>query len=180
MPEGQELQKPPLHVVLTQDRKLPRGIQLSSRKLFSAQHAISINSASAVLYSPPPGLDSLVSSAITQSQGIFPGSVSSNTLDISSAITQGIFPGPVSSNTLDILNSTVAVSLNNVNSELHNIPCLALHIWLQKSIRIGDFPVQLFADWVRMMPVLAQRVQVEAGRCDVSTLLKLIRNNLLE
>jgi hypothetical protein len=108
MPEGQELQKPPLHVVLTQDRKLPRGIQLSSRKLFSAQNATSIN------------------------------------------------------------------------SELHNIPCLALHIWLQKSSRIGDFPVQLFADWVRMMPVLAQRVQIEAGRCDVSTLLKLIRNNLLE
>jgi hypothetical protein len=160
MPEGQELQKPPLHVLLTQDRKLPRGIQLSSRIFFSTQNATSTNSASAVLNSPQLRLDSLVSSAMTQSQGII--------------------PGPTSSNALDSLNSTIAISLNNANSQLHNLPYLALHIWLQKSLRIADFPVQLFADWVRMMPVLAQRVQVEAGRCDVSTLLKLVRNNLLE
>ena len=32
MPEGREIQKPPLHVVLSQNRRLPKGIQLSPKR----------------------------------------------------------------------------------------------------------------------------------------------------
>jgi hypothetical protein len=164
MPEGKELQKPPLHILLSQDRKLPRGIQLTSRIFFPKQ---------ALGPRQTMGTQSTISNPASHS--LIAGSIVSGSM----AQSQGVTPGITSPNLLPKFNSTIAFPLIN-DSKLHNLPCLDLQIWLQKSMRMADFPVQLFADWVRMMPVLAQHVQISTGHCDISMLLKLARDNLIE
>jgi hypothetical protein len=58
-------------------------------------------------------------------------------------------------------------------------PRLDLNIWLQKSMPLVDFPVEVFGDWLRMMPILAQRVQIDPGTISIFTLLKFIQSTLI-
>ncbi len=81
---------------------------------------------------------------------------------------------------MSALNSSPVIPRVDINSQLHSLPYIALHIWLQNSIPIADFPVNLFSEWVRMVPVLAQQVQIEAGCNDAFVPLKLVQTSLLE
>lgn len=66
-----------------------------------------------------------------------------------------------------------------IKSQLHSLPYLALHIWMNKSMSMNEFPIDLFSDWLRMVPVLAQRVQVETGFNSGFAPLKLVQSDLL-
>ncbi|KAH7355341.1 hypothetical protein BKA65DRAFT_373259, partial [Rhexocercosporidium sp. MPI-PUGE-AT-0058] len=119
LPEGRELQKAPLHVLLTQDKTLPQNIQINSDYTPSATNIM------------------------------LPAEISSQGL--------GNHFG-----TKNILRPSIS-HMVKINSRLNPLPYLALHIWMSKSMSMVDFPVNLFSDWLRMMPILAQRVQVETG-----------------
>ncbi|PVH77505.1 hypothetical protein DL98DRAFT_423739 [Cadophora sp. DSE1049] len=126
MPSGREVQKAPLHVVLTQAKKLPRGIQLCTRKQKK-----------------------------TPKQS--PRNTSTSSLESTSSDPSSLQSGES--------------SISSVSSELDVYPRIAITIRLQETLSQSDFSVGLFSEWIRMMPVLAKNVKVEAGFASFSTLL---------
>jgi hypothetical protein len=44
---------------------------------------------------------------------------------------------------------------------------------------MAEFPTRTFGDWLRMMPIPAQRVQIDPGAIDMCTLLKFIQQSLI-
>jgi hypothetical protein len=62
-----------------------------------------------------------------------------------------------------ILDPQDSVYTPDNSTSVNNVPCLALAISLTDDITKTDFPTKLFADWLHSMPVLAQRVRIEAG-----------------
>jgi hypothetical protein len=49
------------------------------------------------------------------------------------------------------------------STSVNDVPCLALAISLANDITKEAFSTRLFADWLRNMPILPQRVRIEAG-----------------
>jgi hypothetical protein len=151
MPERQELLKPPLHVLLTQDRDLPRGIQLFPQrgKILHNSNSLPSNSNSA---SSDSALVSLTPTTADYKAKPSPESNLSNVLTEFSA--QGLSPKD-------------------------ELPRLDLNIWLSKTKPLTEFPTEAFGDWLRMMPILAQRVRIDPSTIDICTLLKFIQSTLV-
>ncbi|KAH6719008.1 hypothetical protein BKA61DRAFT_429076, partial [Leptodontidium sp. MPI-SDFR-AT-0119] len=141
MPEDRKLQKAPLHILLTPDKILPRSIQLVSCRKNMAQALIDPDH----IPIPNPNHANFASNGTTSAEM---SSQALPTQNISNSILQ-----PSSSKSHNI----------KIKSQLHSLPYLALHIWMNKSMSMNEFPIDLFSDWLRMVPVLAQRVQVETG-----------------
>ncbi|KAG4437476.1 hypothetical protein IFR05_007031 [Cadophora sp. M221] len=66
------------------------------------------------------------------------------------------------------------------NSDLQGLPRLAVNIWLQKRMSSVDLQVETMGDWIRMMPVLAQRVQIGSGAVDYCNLFRFIQETFLD
>lgn len=156
MPEFQELLKPPLHVILSQDRELPRGIQLSPRSSTHPSNSLNLLTNIPVDLTP------------SNTQIVGPNSDMVGQLHI---------PETLLSNTMSsIVGFSAEASTGNF---LSGHPRLDLNIWLQKSMPLVDFPVEVFGDWLRTMPILAQRIQIDNGTINIFTLLKLIQSTLI-
>lgn len=62
-----------------------------------------------------------------------------------------------------ILNPRDTLDTSYNPTSVNDVPCLALAITLANDITNETFSTKLFADWLRNMPILAQRVRIEAG-----------------
>lgn len=150
MPHGRELQKPPLHVVLTQNKQLPQSIHLSPLCLpFSGHSSPAISSSNH--RSSPQGLPE-------------PDLSERDPLSNSTCSNQSSHSEPFRQN-----SSHSPPSLPS--SDRGHYPRIALTIRLKETLSASELSEDLFADWLRMMPVLAEHVKVEAGFASFSTLL---------
>ncbi|TGO37895.1 hypothetical protein BHYA_0086g00100 [Botrytis hyacinthi] len=132
VPEGRELQKAPLHVVLTQNQALPSSIQLS--------------------VNPRPKLEPVSHGSPSQSLGSpSPASFESNERTDSD---QGSGSSPISS----------------LHSADEQFPRILLSVRLEEDLA-PELSADLFAEWLRMMPVIANSVTVEAGFSSFSTII---------
>ncbi|KAE9382160.1 hypothetical protein N431DRAFT_321275, partial [Stipitochalara longipes BDJ] len=156
MPESQELLKPPLHVLLTHDRDLPRGIQLFPQRGKSSQASISTLETCDSAWSDFPWSDL--------------------DLDDQRPITADGKPSPAPECNL---SNALAAFLTRDISPKYTLPRLDLNIWLHKATRMAEFPTKTFGEWLRMMPIPAQRVQIDPGTIDMCTLLKFIQQSLI-
>jgi hypothetical protein len=156
MPTDRQRKKPPLHVVLTQNRKLPQSIQVSPLKQQQQRHSLNQRRAS------------------NQDQDSAPvSSLKHSHLDLNSTepLSQSSYSPPGSAEShLSAQGSSPASSLS---SEPQTCPRIAITIRLRETLAQSDLSVDLFADWVRVMPVLADHVKIEAGFVSCSTLLVL-------
>lgn len=66
-----------------------------------------------------------------------------------------------------------------LHPELTRLPQIVVNVWIQEQVRLGDIEVETFADWVRMVPILAERVQIDTGAVDYCRLLKFLQVNFL-
>jgi hypothetical protein len=156
MPERQELLKPPLYVILSQDRELPRGIQLSPRSSTHPSNSSSLQTN--IPFDPTPSNSQILGlNSDTVGQVHIPEALLSNTLS-------------------SLVGFSPKASTENL---LYGHPRLNLNIWLQKSMPLVDFPVEVFGDWLRMMPILAQRVQIDTGTISIFTSLELRHSKLI-
>ena len=157
MPAGREMQKSPLHVVLSQDRRLPKGIQLSphreirnqAEKDTSSDPSASSDLSEDSLALSPSGLISPLNSSLPSRLSSSSPSDGRNSLD----------QHPSSS------------SISSLFSDIEQFPRIALTIRLKESLAASEVSVDLLADWLRMMPVLAENIKIEAGFASLSTLL---------
>ncbi|KAM0125972.1 hypothetical protein ACHAO1_010337 [Botrytis cinerea] len=132
MPEGRELQKAPLHVVLTQNQALPSSIQLS--------------------VTPKPKPESMTLQSPLQSLGSpSPNSFASNERTDSD---QDSDSSPISS----------------LLSADEQFPRILLSVRLKEDM-VPELSADLFSEWLRMMPVVANSITVEAGFSSFSTLI---------
>lgn len=132
MPEGRELQKAPLHVVLTQNQALPSSIQLS--------------------VTPKPKPESMTLQSPLQSLGSpSPNSFASNERTDSD---QDSDSSPISS----------------LLSADEQFPRILLSVRLKEDM-VPELSADLFSEWLRMMPVVANSITVEAGFDSFSTLI---------
>ncbi|KAK0106231.1 hypothetical protein ONS96_003873 [Cadophora gregata f. sp. sojae] len=165
MPSGREVQKAPLHVVLTRNEKLPRGIQLCPRKQQkTTKHSSSKSHAPA---SQAPARRIQPPRVTKRRRAAYPirePARHSNRFSTSTSSLESIAGGPSS------LQSGES-SMSSVSSEPDAYPRVAITIRLQETLSQSDLSVDLFSEWLRMMPVLAQSVKVEAGFASFSTLL---------
>ncbi|KAF7915678.1 uncharacterized protein EAE98_011021 [Botrytis deweyae] len=132
MPEGRELQKAPLHVVLTQNQALPSSIQLS--------------------VSPRPKPEPMSFRSPSQSLGS---------------------PSPASFESNERTDSDQDSNLSPVSSLLsadEQFPRILLSVRLKEDLA-PELSADLFAEWLRMMPVIANSITVEAGFSSFSTVI---------
>jgi len=153
IPYGREMQKPPLHVVLTQKNRLPQSIQLAIHPFTSF---------------PTSASDS---SHRNQGSNGIPGVWPSMHIESRSSTPQSTGE---SSQSIDngSLRPTLGASSRSswVGSQV-NYPAIALTVRLKDTMVASQLSEDIFADWLRMMPVNAEQVKVEAGFASFSTLL---------
>jgi len=147
MPVGREMQKPPLHVVLTQKSQLSQSIQLTPRRTLNG----SIHGTGNVEVFCPvsPSANSFYHSSGTESN------------DDSSPST-GCSP---------ILSTQSPSSQPSWPSETAEVPAIAITVRLKETMSASQLSDYLFADWLRMMPASVEPVKVQAGFTSFSTLL---------
>ncbi|KAH7395495.1 hypothetical protein BKA64DRAFT_60605 [Cadophora sp. MPI-SDFR-AT-0126] len=165
MPSGREIQKVPLHVVLTENRKLPRGIQLCPMKQTKTPKQSPKKSKVAASPSParriPPSRVSkrrrpayYSRAPVRQSQRF---STSTSSLESTASEPLSLQSGES--------------SMSSVSSDVDVHPRIAITIRLLETLSQSDFSVDVFSEWLRMMPILVENVKVEAGFASFSTLL---------
>jgi hypothetical protein len=170
MPSGKEMQRPPLHVVLTQCKTLPRSIQLSRRPLLLNSQEVS----------PTENICN-TSSTVQEASG--PSKKRRRTRNIAEPTakrkrTRSTSPSPSSSpQDSDESNlfeeSSIISSESSVVSEQVEYPRIAITIRLGETLEPHKISTDLLEKWIKMMPVLAEHVKVEAGFASCSTLLVL-------
>ncbi|EDN97450.1 hypothetical protein SS1G_11975 [Sclerotinia sclerotiorum 1980 UF-70] len=127
MPAGWELQKAPLHIVLTQNIALPSSIQLSVKPR------------------------SVVPTSPIQSIGTgSPTSLSTNAI-------------------ADSGERSSSSSILSVLSTEQRLPRILISVRLKEDLS-SNLSADSFADWLRMMPIVANSVAIEAGFGSFSTL----------
>lgn len=136
---GEPPQRPPLHVVLTQNHQLPRSIRLSPQRARS-QNMSHISLAQDTIQGPP-------------SPNIVNMSSSNSSLSTKDSPRQYPSTPPESS----------------ASPDLESCAKIIISIKLKETFTPLDFPVDLFGDWLQMMPVLAEQVRIEAGFTSFST-----------
>ena len=158
MPAGREIQKSPLHVVLSQNRRLPKGIQLSPKREIR-------NQAGNERSLGPSGNSELSQhlSASSSSSRMSPPNHPS--------VPSGLSPSSPSGSHGSLNQHTTSSSISSLFSDIEQFPRIALTIRLKESLAASEVSADLLADWMRMMPVLAENVKVEAGFASLSTLL---------
>ena len=141
--EDSRHKKAPVHLVLSQDHRLPRSITLSAKR-------------------PPQSSRNTVPAA----ENINPwnqnpreplGSISSSS--------QSSGDGGISPFSSDTASSSTSRSL------LPEYPRLLFSIRISEYIKPRELSTELFADWLRTLPIAAKSIRVEAGFASDSTLL---------
>jgi hypothetical protein len=151
MPEnGMERHPAPVHLVLTNDSQYPRSIQLSKR-FGKAEIGNAICDASDLSMPSRADLSDLGEEAPWQMRGL-----SMSTL----ANDQG----------LSIESANQINDLHRATSEL-KVPRLAFAIRLRDNIKADELSTDLFLEWLRHIPAIAEQVKVEAGFDSFSSLL---------
>lgn len=159
MPLGREMQKPPLHVVLTQNRKLPQSIQLSPLRVSEDAHDEK--------HSPPSDDKNQADDQEPEDDSANLGDVNLSSYPALSSTTSSL--SSIRSNTLT--RSSTSSSFATQESDRETYPRIAITIRLKETLTLSDFSLDIFSDWVRLMPVLAEHVKIEAGFASCSTLL---------
>lgn len=148
--EDAQRKKAPIHLVLTQDRRLPRSIRISAKP-------------------PSPHLNS---SSVP--------SISGRTPMVRNAWNNEVYPAPPdagSSQSSERSNSIFSPDMNDDGSssssisELPEYPRLLFSIRISENIKPNELSPELFADWLGTLPLAAKSVRVEAGFASDSTLL---------
>lgn len=170
------MQKPPLHVVLTHNWKLPRAIQLSVKGVsrVSGEEAseqvtpLSQSSTKSSMKSTtkrrrtestaPP--ESTSKRQRTRNSSPKYLNSPSSTLSSQESIAGNLFEP----------NSSIS-SASSLSSQEDLGPRIALTIRLKETIAVSEASSDLFAEWMRMMPLSADHVKIEAGFSSFSTLL---------
>lgn len=141
--------KPPIHLVLTQDRRLPRSIQISPRRLHSR-----LNRNPNALIServPQSNSESNFDPALVEQDAH-----SSQSSQMSSGVFSPDSDGESSSSSI---------------TQIPEYPRILLSIRVSESIKPSELSPDLFADWLRTIPMFTKSVRVEAGFASDSTLL---------
>ncbi|KAE9364287.1 hypothetical protein N431DRAFT_421152 [Stipitochalara longipes BDJ] len=139
-----ELRKPPIHLVLTQDHRLPRSITLSTKR--------------------PPLEDTsyrpgLITTTYDSSYDAYASEESGSSLeDIGAA-------SSLSPSSSDVTSSATSVS------QLPEYPRLLFSIRISEDIKPGDLSTELLTDWLSTLPIEAKSIRIEAGFASDSTLL---------
>lgn len=143
--EDSKHKKAPVHLVLTQDRRLPRSITLSAKDL--------------TIQSRSPGVATSL------------GSHGFNGQETGAAL-QGISSSSSSSSdgAISPFGNYAASSTTSATS-LPEYPRLLFSIRISEDIKPKDLSTELFADWLGTVPIAAKSIQVEAGFASDSTLL---------
>ncbi|KUJ18943.1 uncharacterized protein LY89DRAFT_667987 [Mollisia scopiformis] len=147
--EDSRFKKPPVHLVLSQNPKLPPSIRLGKlSKARNDEHEEQFRK---------PSLPS--------------GQGASN----SSSVGLASMPSPAPSITLSSqaalnIDSTPETSLSPEN-QLPDWPRLLLSIRFSETVKPSELSTELFAEWLRSVPALANAVRVEAGFASDSTLM---------
>ncbi|KAL3428499.1 hypothetical protein PVAG01_02008 [Phlyctema vagabunda] len=134
------LQKAPVHVVLTQDHKLPRSIQLSPLP--------------PRFHGPESGLIMAQAEVETRS------STSENSPSSKSS----------DNDPFSLRSSRTSMSSLSLEPPAKLYPRIALSVQLPDNVRPDQLSEDLFRDWLRMIPVIAENVKVEAGWASFSSL----------
>jgi len=144
------MQKSPLHVVLTQDKRLPIGIQISP--LRTPRFPVSRASGSSL------HVGSQIRLPLRR-----PASSSSTATNTSSFVHSmgSVSPGLQSASS----------SISSVPPDQEQFPRIALTIRLKESLTASQISEDLFIDWLRIIPIHANQVKVEAGFASLSTLI---------
>jgi hypothetical protein len=147
--EEARFKKPPVHLVLSQNPKLPRSIRLAKVSKSA------LNNGNKILQSSylAPGQDSLAPNSAAS--GPIQSSVLSNASDGQASMSNDATPGK---------------SLPSEN-QLSDWPRLLLSIRFSENVKPGELSTELFGEWLRSIPALANAVKIEAGFASDSTLM---------
>lgn len=139
MPSGREMQKPPLHVMLTQNPRLPQSIQLSPihRSVPTQAPPIDPSLNTGELLNPHSTIDMSVQSILSTSEPDRSGNLSQDRQAESS-------------------NSSIS------DPQLPS-PAIVLSIRLKETMSASQLNGDYLADWLQMIPLVAEHVKVEAG-----------------
>ncbi|KAE8443543.1 hypothetical protein EG329_001783 [Mollisiaceae sp. DMI_Dod_QoI] len=141
-----EFRKPPIHLVLTQDHRLPRSITLSPNRLRIQD--------------------------IPDISGLVPSSKSSNhttSLFVQSGNSSAASPAD-SSPSLSNGRSNSASPATSMSS-LSEYPRLLFSIRISEDIKPNDLSTGILTDWLSTLPIEAKAIRVEAGFASDSTIL---------
>ncbi|TVY46156.1 GATA zinc finger domain-containing protein, partial [Lachnellula occidentalis] len=145
--EDPQRKKAPIHLVLTQDHRLPRSIRISARPRIPVMNRPSLSAGRP-----------LSGNACKRDTGSLPQDFASSQ---SSGRSSGVFsPG-----------SNDGASSSSSFSQLPKYPRLLFSIHISEDIKPNELSPKLFADWLATLPLSTSSVSVEAGFASDSTLL---------
>jgi hypothetical protein len=151
MPEnGMERHPAPVHLVLTNDTQFPRSIQLSKRLM-----------------------PEIVSKACSESTNLSVQS-NDNAVDLEEEGSSRIRGSAMSTLTSSCESGTqigMQMEGHHEPSCGDKVPRLAFAIRLRDNFQVGELSTDLFLEWLRNIPTIADQVKVEAGFDSFSSLL---------
>jgi hypothetical protein len=148
--DGTERHPPPIHLQLTQESRFPRSIQLSPSRKVSEQ-------------ATSGGVSLSDSSAFHPDTGVTRGSAFSSQATVKSSSAHS----PSSSNVPNLDHTT---ELGTIPPET-KVPRISFSVRLKDTFRPHELSKDLFKEWLRMIPALADEVKAEAGFDSFSSLL---------
>jgi hypothetical protein len=143
---GKDFQRPPVHLVLSQDAQLPRSIQLSVQRPATKDSNVNRSVSDAESQASACGNEH---SPLTESQ------TSSSSDDL---------------RTLQSDASDASSNTSNTSLSLDAFPRLLFSVHIRENLDCSQLSQPLFLDWLRMIPVLADKVTIEAGFASDSTI----------
>jgi hypothetical protein len=143
---GKDFQRPPVHLVLSQDAQLPRSIQLSAQRPATKESNVNHSLTDAESQASACGNEH---SPLTESQ------TSSSSDELRT----------LQSDASDASSNTSYTSLS-----LDAFPRLLFSVHIRENLDCSHLSQPLFLDWLRMIPVLADKVTIEAGFASDSTI----------
>jgi hypothetical protein len=152
--EDSRFLKAPVHLLLSQNHDLPRSIRLSKTR-----------PAGNLALANAPLLES--DSKSMQAESVAPGPQESHPSSSSPVNVVSIMEQSASSEDLE---PSSLPSPNTSLSQLSEYPRLLFSIRLSEDVKPCDLSSELFADWLRSVPVSARLVTVEAGFASNSTI----------
>lgn len=154
--EDSRHKKAPVHLVLSQNSELPRSIRLSSHSKGKGKVDTRPSATDLLNFTPSTYQD-------TPETSHSPGCPASHKTS-SDGSHQPEDTSPFSS-------ATSPPSSMTSMSQLPEYPRLLFSVRIHEDVKPGELSTELFADWLREIPVVARFVRVEAGFASDSTLL---------
>lgn len=151
--EDSRYKKAPVHLVLTQNLNYPRSIRLSPKRKTNTVQRTVTEEQSKIPTTPS------ASDYVSQSKGLQPST------EPSSIPSSGVRSGSNLSH-----DSSPPSSMSSM-SPLPIYPRLLFSVRVTEDVRGDDLCTELFADWLRQIPVATSLVRVEAGFASDSTIL---------